>query len=123
MRIDVEDLFVRIPRASGGVPVGMMGETFKYVYSPRKRGCSFRRRFRSASRPVFPAQAGVFLFQRFLVHFECGIPRASGGVPGAVVVYLVARMYSPRKRGCSLYKETAVLGRRVFPAQAGVFPR
>ena len=55
MRIDVEDLFVRIPRASGGVPVGMMGETFKYVYSPRKRGCSQIGVVFSVNMWVFPA--------------------------------------------------------------------
>ena len=50
------------------------------------------------------------------------IPRASGGVPVAVVATKKSRLYSPRKRGCSWTVDFFVNGMGVFPAQAGVFP-
>ena len=71
---------------------------------------------------VFPAQAGVFRCIAFQVHLPAGIPRASGGVPGQMEMFMAGPEYSPRKRGCSSRQRPCRRFSEVFPAQAGVFP-
>ena len=111
-----------IPRASGGVSDKGHAIGEGHQYSPRKRGC-FRMGYSSErSATVFPAQAGVFPVRTKNGLLQGGIPRASGGVSETLARALACAVYSPRKRGCFPTQRQAKRRRRVFPAQAGVFP-
>ena len=69
------------------------------LYSPRKRGRSFRDSLTSGYHGVFPAQAGVIRdFYCYEVK-SSGIPRASGGDPLLQGRQGADHEYSPRKRG------------------------
>jgi hypothetical protein len=70
---------------------------------------------------VFPAQAGVFLLLITSSSSDYSIPRPGGGVSGMVPLPGTAQGYSPPRRGCFLRRSLLWLGKKVFPAQAGVF--
>ena len=111
-----------IPRASGGVSVISFLARSIGLYSPRKRGCFQVVLEVLNNETVFPAQAGVFPIVVDLTEDCFGIPRASGGVSAKHTVERQKRAYSPRKRGCFLKRVYIKALKRVFPAQAGVFP-
>ena len=70
------------------------------LYSPRKRGRSFRDSLTSGYHGVFPAQAGVIPYYKDVKAPTMSIPRASGGDPEKPEWLTMDQMYSPRKRGC-----------------------
>ena len=90
--------------------------------SPRKRGCFRNRGSRRKVGSVFPAQAGVFPPRSASRWKRRSLPRASGGVSGRAWRATRVSMSSPRKRGCFSWRTRPPVPRRVFPAQAGVFP-
>ena len=113
-----------------------------YTSSPPARGCSATRPSCGSRPSVVPASAGVFPARRFPHCQLAGRPRQRGGVPGPLdegldvlcrprqrggvpgfggSVYSV-NMSSPPARGCSPAAMARVLGSRVVPASAGVFP-
>ena len=90
--------------------------------SPRKRGC-FQLFPDSAEKSfVFPAQAGVFPSPKTSCGSRSCLPRASGGVSHGTGFRFARLKSSPRKRGCFRDAGATVVGAKVFPAQAGVFP-
>ena len=91
-----------LPRASGGVSRRTTQRFSSGKSSPRKRGCFCRSRAFQGGQFVFPAQAGVFLFE--------------------LSVADVTFKSSPRKRGCFSLCGWVTHRHGVFPAQAGVFP-
>ena len=112
----------RFLRASGGVSFVVHPSHRISKFSPRKRRCFCRWRNPSCQRPVFSAQAEVFL----RIHLVRGILqsflRASGGVSGKYGQYSVRLVFSPRKRRC-FQKFISKIGlSSVFSAQAEVFP-
>ena len=69
-----------LPRASGGVSLTSIYFISHSVSSPRKRGCFFDVGQVVTSRPVFPAQAGVFPVPGRFRSAAMSLPRAGGGV-------------------------------------------
>ena len=69
---------------------------------------------------LFPAQAGVILFQIFSVFRRSSFPRASGGDPSEKGHEKQYGFFSPRKRGGSFAQILFTTLTCLFPAQAGV---
>ena len=90
-------------------------------FSPRARGCSRRTWSEHILRGVFPACAGMFLFQRLLLLDGHCFPRVRGDVPRFNEFAENVKGFSPRARGCSHEDRTLRRGRCVFPACAGMF--
>ena len=90
----------RLPRASGGVSTANGKVLPGLTSSPRKRGCFYEHATLANYKPVFPAQAGVFLPARIPPTFHCRLPRASGGVSTLGKGLIASTESSPRKRGC-----------------------
>ena len=103
-RLHQEDALFCLPRASGGVSAVNGGPELTERSSPRKRGCFSGAVERRPFYLVFPAQAGVFLFIRYLMLSVPRLPRASGCVYINKVPALTAASSSPRKRGCFLHR-------------------
>ncbi len=111
----------RGPRAGGGVPRENRSTMVRPLWSPRRRGCSASHHAQPGVAGVVPAQAGVFRSRPVRTAGREGGPRAGGGVPltweGASALVL----WSPRRRGCSVFNQMNDFYDAVVPAQAGVF--
>ena len=69
------------PRVCGDVP-GWFNTTVEAIgFSPRMRGCSFRRVFEGVPGGVFPAYAGMFRGRSIRGLRWWGFPRVCGDVP------------------------------------------
>ena len=109
------------PRVCGDVPAGVdLLNEFK-EFSPRMRGCSDLSMDNTRCHGVFPAYAGMFL--DFLDYHHCFLrfPRVCGDVPSFSSLLLFPCKFSPRMRGCSAGRSSALPRRGVFPAYAGMF--
>ena len=113
---------IGLPRASGGVSTVISLARLLARSSPRKRGCFAHVLVVHDENPVFPAQAGVFPHRTHRPAGRKGLPRASGGVSAASLGLTRGIWSSPRKRGCFYGVIVRLALRKVFPAQAGVFP-
>ncbi len=109
------------PRAGGGVPSSWVTWATRYMWSPRRRGCSGRAAPASQGVLVVPAQAGVFPRHGELLREPSRGPRAGGGVPPSRSLPWPTRGWSQRRRGCSAVLRSRPGGAGVVPAQAGVF--
>ena len=72
---------LRFPRARGDVPQQRATESRGHRFSPRTRGCSEDSCLTDHLTPVFPAHAGMFLFQSLYLPTTACFPRARGDVP------------------------------------------
>ena len=112
-------------------------------YSPHPRGCFPFLRIVIVCSPIFPASAGVFLWDSSFTFCTWDIPRIRGGVSvlpfnGSTPFFYIPRIrggvsvlissttviheYSPNPRGCFrdfLFPGSTIF---IFPASAGVFP-
>ena len=109
------------PRARGDVPPEKMPEFFGAEFSPRTRGCSAQLLAELPLSMVFPAHAGMFRCVKPCNLLRSGFPRARGDVPRCSNAPSALLGFSPRTRGCSLYRGCAGWGDGVFPAHAGMF--
>ena len=91
------------------------------TFSPRTRGCSLFIARASLTVIVFPAHAGMFRIRGRVSYRKDGFPRARGDVPLAVLAFQTVNAFSPRTRGCSLYRWCWFCPHLVFPAHAGMF--
>ena len=110
-------------RASGGVSNCTCEPFDGMAFSPRKRRCFHKPFICNSVKAVFSAQAEVFLSNLNHDEMDDGFLRASGGVSQKENYHKSTRPFSPRKRRCFRYKGGALLTKRVFSAQAEVFPR
>ena len=109
------------PRVRGDVPHPSSCLQVLRGFSPRARGCSGGGKPENLSQNVFPACAGMFLRAVGLVMLLISFPRVRGDVPPADVDVRRAPRFSPRARGCSLYRYPQRDLTPVFPACAGMF--
>ena len=119
---DVHFRIVSFPRASGGVSVACSRIRYQSEFSPRQRGCFWRRTQRRLISLVFPAPAGVFPDGYTWDDSLHGFPRASGGVSKIEKDIEDREKFSPRQRGCFPGAYADTIPCVVFPAPAGVFP-
>ena len=71
---------------------------------------------------VFPAGAGVILWNKFQASTELSFPRRCGGDPQITRFTKRKYMFSPQVRGWSWWRVYHLCALRVFPAGAGVIP-
>ena len=69
------------PRIRGDVPGTSTPTVFNHGFSPHTRGCSPQRMASYHLRLVFPAYAGMFLYDKNISHFGQCFPRIRGDVP------------------------------------------
>ena len=113
----------RFPRVRGDVPSGWVWLWVLMAFSPRTRGCSIQVTRAQLTPRVFPAYAGMFLWDPQKMVVENGFPRVRGDVPLPFPKRWVINMFSPRTRGCSFAHQPASVSPSVFPAYAGMFRR
>ena len=70
---------------------------------------------------VFPAYAGMFLYDDHADWNSPGFPRVCGDVPKPWTRPDYCSQFSPRMRGCSGLTLSTLRSNRVFPAYAGMF--
>ena len=109
------------PRIRGDVPSGFYPGAAPTVFSPHTRGCSQLFERAEVSPVVFPAYAGMFLFQTILRCCRHCFPRIRGDVPYLGMLVQVLVSFSPHTRGCSGDSIQLTAGFIVFPAYAGMF--
>ena len=110
------------PRIRGDVPSLHEYDQRAYEFSPHTRGCSVHVDRFAANPAVFPAYAGMFPQTRRLSVSLIRFPRIRGDVPGAMLIDLMERKFSPHTRGCSHGARSWNERGCVFPAYAGMFP-
>ena len=111
------------PRMRGDVP-GVSGQLPDVSgFSPHARGCSW---YASASRHplrVFPACAGMFLWEATALAEVLSFPRMRGDVPRLQVDGIQQVLFSPHARGCSRACTASMPVINVFPACGGDVPK
>ena len=134
---------LRVPRVRGGGPLRPAEPGLKQRCSPRVRGWADPRFSRTELLAVFPACAGVGLWEEPGSRCTHGVPRVRGGGPSAKTLSGTTAEFSPHRRGWTLRnRRTAITGPGfsphgrgwaadgsllarwtcVFPARAGVAP-
>ena len=69
------------PRIRGDVPGTSTPTVFNHGFSPHTRGCSYLAWGELTQAAVFPAYAGMFLYDKNISHFGQCFPRIRGDVP------------------------------------------
>ena len=105
----------------GDVPVLLENSGNIAGFSPRARGCSAGDNSTSISMRVFPACAGMFLKVFGFSLDRASFPRVRGDVPMLFERFLDPGRFSPRARGCSVWRKPFLILSNVFPACAGMF--
>ena len=88
--------------------------------SPRTRGSAPGRPQRYRLGRVFPAHAGIGLFDTSDKEFGRCLPRARGDRPSGELPRIVDGTSSPRTRGSASHRSCSNRSQRVFPAHAGI---
>ena len=110
------------PAHAGMFPARRLLGRLTRWFSPRTRGCSYTVSTILADQVVFPAHAGMFPPQKNAPRPPRSFPRARGDVPAHAYMGMESSQFSPRTRGCSEFLFGWIIGSRVFPAHAGMFP-
>ena len=121
-RIPTVAAIVGFPRIRGDVPFIPGSSAYAAEFSPHTRGCSSNPQSPPAECRVFPAYAGMFLFDNTAIFDGGCFPRIRGDVPATTFWLKDPTMFSPHTRGCSLGAEMLAARLWVFPAYAGMFP-
>ena len=111
-----------LPRSGGGISYVGFKFRRKRLSSPLRRGY-FQAipRVRTVS-VLFPAQAGVFPLSSTGRPVRLTLPRSGGGISQLKAQGIIAAASSPLRRGYFRHFLTPVAEKKLFPAQAGVFP-
>ena len=100
-------LEVSFPRSRGDVPRLECLLIESDGFSPLTRGCSGVHPTRPRGPAVFPAHAGMFLYEIDPVGGIACFPRSRGDVPGSVALSSISAAFSPLTRGCSACRAIA----------------
>ena len=93
------------------------------MFSPRARGCSLTDITQTGMLDVFPACAGMFLWDGIREKTRKRFPRVRGDVPSSGRVGFCRVTFSPRARGCSYDALGSGGGPWGFPRVRGDVPR
>ena len=114
---------LRFPRVRGDVPWHIDSNGADPEFSPRARGCSAQAATDGVQQAVFPACAGMFLWQDRKGPGYRRFPRIRGDVPARPASRSSRASFSPHTRGCSSDGVVDPEPFQVFPAYAGMFLR
>ena len=111
---------VSLPRMRGDPPTGDSALTENHMSTPHARGSTLLRAHASNSGEVYPACAGIHLFDVALVLAVVGLPRMRGDPPGSLELGLPCFMSTPHARGSTCERGEPAIVIYVYPACAGI---
>ncbi len=111
-----------LPRSGGGISYNRITGGYNLSSSPLRRGYFREQRTKEKPKCLFPAQAGVFPESSAHQVVGSSLPRSGGGISRHQPGGGLKTHSSPLRRGYFHHPRPHRAQRRLFPAQAGVFP-